>query len=359
MRDQNEVTNFLAYDQHYHASSRTEKVADIQGVFTGYLAGYGMQRAIPLVLEKIYETYGLKGKELPNYPTYEERLNSAKEVIAKVKELIDLFEISQYLVALEEYKLANISLEYILEYYQGSEIYNNLGISYLMTAMVFFDTETNLYSYPLELENSSLLKKIDLSRGPQPLNDYDLLIRQRTIRHGLIFIEKAIESSKNLYSAKINKACALNLIRRSGDALLYLESSQFSNKEKNTAGYQLILGNTYALLKNEFEVAIYFNKIKEGNDPLFVASARYNYKILKRKEVEKILKNEELIPAKIIDAANSFKVGRIHTWQAININKEEELYFRTKKEAGIKYFSFGDDFMNYFTIIISDKNWME
>ena len=356
VRSQNEATNFLAYDQHYHATSRTEKVADIQGVFTGYLAGYGMQKAIPLVLEKIYETYGLKGKKLPNYPTYEERLNSAKEVIEKTRELIDLFEVSQYLVALEKYKLASNCLQYILEYYQGSEIYNNLGISYLMTAMVFFDPETDLYSYPLALENSSLLKKIDLSRGPQPLNDYELKIRQRTIRQALIFIEKAIETNKNLYSAKKNKACALNLMRRSGDALQYLESTDFSEKEKNSANYQLVFGNTQALLKNEFAAASYFNKTKEGNDPLCAASAAYNYKILKRKEVEKISEREQRIPAKIIDAANAFKTGRIHTWKAININKKEELFFRTKKEAGIKYFSFGDGFMNYFTIIISNKN---
>ena len=40
-RNNNHVTNFLAYDHHYHASHRTEKVADIQGAFTSYLAGYG------------------------------------------------------------------------------------------------------------------------------------------------------------------------------------------------------------------------------------------------------------------------------------------------------------------------------
>ncbi|MEO1264042.1 MAG: hypothetical protein AAFZ15_34875, partial [Bacteroidota bacterium] len=161
VRMHGETTHFLAYDHHYDNMVRTEKVADIQGVFTGYLANYGMQKAIPVVLEKIYGAYGLMGKQLPNYPTFEERMASAREVIRLVDELIDLFETNAYLLALGEYKEASYILEYIIEYYQGHEIQNNLGVCYLYSAKEFIDNEIDQFAFPVRLDGSSNLQKID------------------------------------------------------------------------------------------------------------------------------------------------------------------------------------------------------
>ena len=128
-------------------------------------------------MDKIYDAYNLKNKELPNYPSFEERSASAKEVGIIVEDLIGLFEANKYLMVLGEYKLAASCLEYINKYYQGYEIRNNLGVTYLLSALEFFDVEKNLFAFPLALNSSTQLEKIDLSRGDEKLSPTDRRFR--------------------------------------------------------------------------------------------------------------------------------------------------------------------------------------
>ncbi|MBK9015481.1 MAG: hypothetical protein IPM82_16240 [Saprospiraceae bacterium] len=153
------TTNFLSYDQTYKVETQTEKTADINGVFTAFLAGYRLSGVVPKLLPKLYEAYGLTGRTLRGYPSLEERSQSAKEVLDITDKLIDLYEASSYMLAAGYYDLAATNYEYILQYYEGREVYNNLGVLYLYQAMEHYLPQTDRFVYPIEIDAATLLKK--------------------------------------------------------------------------------------------------------------------------------------------------------------------------------------------------------
>ena len=361
VRQSGETTSFLSYDKHIHSSIRTEKVADIQGVFTGYLAGYGMQTAIPVALERIYEEYELAGIKLPNYPPFEERTNSAKEVVETVDNLIDLFELIPYLIALEKNDLAINSLEYILEYYQGYEIQNNLGAAFLFSAMEFVNLETDKYSYPITIDSSSNLKSIDISRGPPPpLNHMEKLFRTKFLNRSIDYFNSAIKFNNKCTISKINKACALNLLSQPKKAIEFLNSSTFFENEKKSLKYKMVYAISEALLNRIDKAAILFNSIKAENNLLMFSIADYNYRTLKGSNNEVFAENTLDLPAWIIQQTNQLKLGRTREWKSLQISTSEEsneiVYFKKNKDRQKKSFSFGGDFKNYFSIVISKDN---
>ncbi len=356
VRNQSEVTNFLAYDKHYHASERTEKVADIQGVFTGYLAGYGMKKAIPLFLKNIYAAYDIDDDKLVNYPSFDERSASAKEVIAIVDDLEDLFEVNEYLMALEQYDIGIYCLEYILEYYQGREIHNNLGIAYLHSAMDFaFDYETDKYTYPLELDASSQLKKIDKSRGKTTLNPNLRKIRNTILKQGLKYFENAIELDPEYTIAKINKACTLNLLNKPSQAQEFLKSNYFSNQERQEPIYKLVNAISLGLLNQRSKALLQFNTLRNGDDKLAAVQAEYNYNILKGIKNEGFSKKIHSFPETVLNISGKLKIENIDTDKKLKITDETDLFFSSYENKNKKSFSFNDGFRDYFSIIISSN----
>ena len=361
VRNGGETTSFLSYDKHIHSSIRTEKVADIQGVFTGYLADYGMQTAIPIVLEMIYEEYELAGVKLPNYPPFKERTNSAKEVVEMVDNLIDLYELTPNLIALEKNDLAIISLEYILEYYQGYEIQNNLGAAYLFSAMDLINIETDKYSYPITIDSSSNLKVIDISRGPPPpLNHMEKLVRNNILTKSVEYFESAIKFNNKYTIAKINKACALNLLNEPNRAIDFLNSKAFLNHEKKSLKYKMIYAISEALLNRKDKAAILFNSIKAKGNPLMFSIADYNYRKLKGTSNDVFEKNTLDLPDWVIQQSNHLKLGRTREWKPLQLSSgektDENIYFKKNKDRQKKSYSFGGDFRNYFSIVISNGN---
>ena len=355
VRQQDETTHFLSYNYKYHSLVRTEKVADVQGVFAGYLAKYGMQKAIPVVLEKLYNEYGLAGKILRNYPTYEERLQSAKEVVALVEELIDLYEANQYLLALDQYKLASNTLEHILEYYQGFEIQNNIGVTYLYSAIEeIIDPETDQYAYPIRLDASSQLAKIDLSRGGK-LNYMERKLRNNILNAALNYFEKSIELNPNYFIAKINKACVLNQLLQQDKAKAYLNSKLFNDKEKSLPEYQLVLGITEALSNNSFRATNIFNEISKCGIPIPAAQGQFNLDILKGRKKERLEHKEIEIPSLLIKYIDGLKLGSTKDWHEIILNTEEELVCKTIMTKTQKSLSFCSGFNSLFSIVFSTQ----
>lgn len=350
VRTNGHATHFLSYDKHIHGSIRTEKVADIQGVFTAYLAGYGLQDAVPTLLDKIYTDYQLKGKKLSNYPSYDERLKSAKEVVELVEELIDLFEANQYLLALGKHKIAAISLEHILEYYEGYEIQNNLGVTYTHAAMEFFDHQTDLYAYPLELDGATQLSKIDRSRGPA-LNFMELTARQNILEQALSYFRKAVHLNRNYTIGKINIACTLNLLRKPEAALRYLQGTSFSKKEKNSDAYQLTIGITKALLNHKAAPAKQFKQLINSSRPTIAAMAAYNAAVGATSDQKKSRK-EATLPQILIDRTEKLTLGSTRSWPETQLGQEEQIYFKKNKANRKSAFCFGKGFNNLISLLI-------
>lgn len=93
-------------------------------------------------------------------------MKTSYELVDQVKLMIQLFENASYLVAAEEFQLARNSYLYLETYYPSYEIYNNIGISYLLEALDMQDDEGG-FIYPIVIDPTSRLSKLGNVRGTE------------------------------------------------------------------------------------------------------------------------------------------------------------------------------------------------
>jgi tetratricopeptide (TPR) repeat protein len=356
IRDGKTVTNFLSYDKHYHATTRIEKVADIQGAFSAFLAGYHVKEVLPKILDRIYDGYGLKGRILRGYPSFDERINTAKEVLEITDELIDVFETANYLIASENYSLAASSLEYVLQFYQGREIYNNLGVLNLLAAMEYYDHTIDRFSYPVELDGSTQLKKLEKARGITRLSLSERLIRNRMIEKASRYFDEALRLDRNYTSAKLNKVCALNMLGSSKEAMEFYRKNKLSNRKKNrSVAYekmQMAYGITAALLNNKMIADATFYSLTQSPYPLYAVQAQFNLDVLQGKEMNRsFVSNTYVFPSDFIRVAKTVELGRMSHLSPTLMDEESGLQFRREVKGNTRTLSFGTAARNMVSII--------
>jgi len=206
--------------------------ADYLGGFLAYQAGFTTFGIMPKFLDKVYEQYNLSDEKLSNYPKKEERKNIAKQSEEKLKNLLELFEMANFLVALEEYDDA---LEYyykVLEDFQSREIYNNLGVLSTLSAMKLFTPLQNEFTYPVELDVKSRLG----SRGDSKKEQ-----REEKLLAAIDFFEKARQLDAFYPIAYLNEGCA--------HALLGVSQTEFSKMEWEDA--QIAANRAVRLAKDD------------------------------------------------------------------------------------------------------------
>ncbi len=153
-KDKNEIIKLLFYS----LTSSTEVEADLDGGFLAYLAGYKTLGIGEELLQRTYDTFGIKPEpENKDYPTLEERKKIVRETEKELSSLISLFETGNLLMAVGQYESALICHEAILKRFQSREIYNNIGV---LNALVFLDKVDQKkvrFAFPLELDLESRL----------------------------------------------------------------------------------------------------------------------------------------------------------------------------------------------------------
>ncbi|MCF8246119.1 MAG: hypothetical protein K9J37_15660 [Saprospiraceae bacterium] len=353
------TTNFLAYDQDFEADTRNEKTADINGVFTAYLAGYRLSSVVPKLLPILYDTYGLTGRMLKGYPSLDERRRSVKEVLEITNELIDLYETSSYLLAAGYYDMAATNYEYILKYYQGREVFNNLGVLYLYQAMEYYLPQTDRFVYPIEIDAATQLKKIEKARGPQALSFQDKLTRMQLLNKATNYFMQAIALDRNFSTAKLNYVCALSLTQKQKDAMAYFQKKKLrKDAAKNAAindKYLLVQGILSAQVNdNKAAEASFRDAIKSKSQPV-AAAASYNLNVLLNKATTVAPENEFQFPAQFKMMVNAIKMPKISQVQPLALD-ENGNNVRHLKEGNTETFTFGNKQRNVLSIIRFQTN---
>jgi tetratricopeptide (TPR) repeat protein len=190
--------------------------ADYLGGFLAYQAGFATFGIAPKFLDKVYEKYDLKDEQMTNYPPKEERKTMATTSEQKLKDLLELFEVGNFLVALEEYDDALGYYLKVVEDFQSREVYNNVGVLLTLSAMKLFTPLENIYAYPIELDVQSRLRTG--SRG-----DNKKELREQKLMEALDYFEKARQYDAFYPVAHLNEGCA--------HALLGLSQKDFSELE--------------------------------------------------------------------------------------------------------------------------------
>lgn len=354
-------TNFLAYHHHYTADTRIEKVADVQGLFNAYMAGYQALQVMPDVIERIYREYDLLGKTLPGYPTLAERRATTEEVLAIAQDLCDVFESSNYLLVIGRHSLAAAGFEYILQYYQGVEIHNNLGIAYTLSAQEFWNPRTDNFVYPLEADWHTKLSR-SVSRGQEQADPTLQPLRNTFLEKAAAHFRAAADMNADYLPARVNLVCALNLLGRSVEALRYAELhllKRISGRKKapgqEAEMAEIALGITYALLPGGARRGEAESVFKRLSGSTYLVSALYaqqNLQCLYGAATDQVLTNLPLPPA-LRQQIGLMELGSTADFDRIPMDVHNEIYFAKKRNAttGSGTFVFANDRGNLVSLL--------
>ena len=333
-------TNFLAYNHHYTADTRIEKVADVQGLFNAYLAGFKALQVMPDLIERIYKDYDLLGKNLPGYPTLAERRATTDEVLAIAQDLRDVFESSNYLLVIGRHSLASVGYEYVLQYYQGAEIHNNLGIAYTLSAQEFRNSRTDNFIYPLEADWHTKLAR---SRGPDVVADPALQpLRTDFLEKAVAQFRAAADLNADYLAPRVNLVCAFNLLGRSTEALKYAEMHllKYISGRKKLNGpepemAEIALGITYALLPGgarRGEAETVFKRLSGSTHVVSALYAQQNLQCLYGSSTENVLTNMPL-PEILRKQIALMELPRTSDFDKIELDAKNEISFAKKRGA--------------------------
>ncbi len=257
--------------------------ADYLGGFLSYQAGFNPFGIMPRFLDTVYSAYNLTDADLSKYPKKEERKSISKESEEKLKKLLDLFEMGNFLVALEEYDDA---LEYyykVLEDFQSREIFNNLGVLSTLSAMKHFTPLENKFAFPVELDVESRMRVG--SRG-----DNAKEFREEKLLEAIDFFEKARQFDSFYPIAYLNEGCAHALLGISQRDFSELEWQDAENaglrairiakddpENKTTlVNAQVLLGILSALKNDSTSAQLHFHEALKMDSTHFLAKANRN-----------------------------------------------------------------------------------
>lgn len=135
-----------------------ERQADEKAMFYAHIGGYKTTHIADKVLEKIYSHPPFKLKpNLPGYPILKERLEIVRSTSLKMKLLLERFELANLCFVSRNYDVASNIFEAIINSgFKSSEMFNNLGLCYLMK-VIQSDSTYQRYEWPIFLSSKTKL----------------------------------------------------------------------------------------------------------------------------------------------------------------------------------------------------------
>lgn len=138
---------------------KLETEADYAGGIYGYVAGYNVIDTAPAVLKLVYSSYGLPDK-MPGYPSKDDRIQIAHTSGKKLEKLIPVFKAANNLMLIGQNEDAARLFAFIARAFPSREIYNNMGVAYLLEALKLSKTA---FIYPVEMDSNTRLNVKRLS----------------------------------------------------------------------------------------------------------------------------------------------------------------------------------------------------
>lgn len=219
---------------------KLETQADYIGGFMAYSVGFEVHGIMPELLKKIYAETGYDlPKEIDGYPSLEERIAMSGNAMDQLKELQVVFEMSTYLNLLEYHEDASLYYNYILKDFQSRDIYNNAGVTALLSALPYFTKKEMPYGLPIELDPTSRLAKNTTRTNDQSR----VQEREKRIQQALEYFEWALLLDRQYPPAYLNTAAAYVLLEDWDEANYWIKKTSKQNlNEKMTADLLVLKG---------------------------------------------------------------------------------------------------------------------
>jgi hypothetical protein len=174
-----------------------ERQADEKAMFYAHIGGYKTTHIADKVLEKIYAHPPFKLKpNLPGYPVLNERLEIARSSALKMKLLLERFELANLCFLSRNYDVATNIFESIINSgFKSSEMYNNLGLCYMMK-VIKSDSTYQRYEWPIFLSSKTKLS----SSSQRDVFGIDIKETLREAKKQICFYCKQKETRNASYS---------------------------------------------------------------------------------------------------------------------------------------------------------------
>jgi len=238
------VTHFLLKHEVLKKYALQDEEADSYSAFIAYLANYSTLDIIPELLEGLYSAYGLD-KNLDGYPSLEERKKVVQTVQRKVRKCIQMYESASYYIAIGWNLQAISCYLHLIKFIKTKEIYHNLGVVSLATAIEHPDSEEYSFLYPIDIDLTNIFQRPYAVNGGQ----------KKLLVDAEHYLKKALNFDKNYCSAYLNLSCVYDLQGDVTNALTTLNTaSNLSPTSLQRAKIAIIKGIVYAH-RNQFKTA--------------------------------------------------------------------------------------------------------
>lgn len=228
----------LSSSENKGGSEQLEFEADFLGGMLAHMAGYQILGIMPDLLGQIYNSYQLTNHENNTHPSIEDRRSIAVKSDVLLTKHSRIFDMSLYLTTIGEYDLASDYLHYIITqtHFQSREIYNNLGVLYLLRVIDSYGPNELRYQFPVELELSSRLNQ--KGSGEQE--------RKEHLENARYYLKNAVILDEQFVPAQINLSIAYLLEGTTLDARYYankaLNRAELIKDSKGISDAQIVLG---------------------------------------------------------------------------------------------------------------------
>lgn len=317
-------TSYLGFHKSANSAIKIEQEADIHGLFNAYLAGYKAIDLLPDLMSRLYTAYDLVGVQQDGYPSLEERKASAYTVQKEVTTLIQLYDGATYLSAIGKQDLAAACYEYIAQFYQGKEVYNNIGVNFALDAINFSPKDVDLLLYPLELDWTARIKKPKTTRGTEILSRQELAYRNQQLQQALIHLEKVHAFDPNHFSTQLNLMCVWNLMGDYQRTINYQQNPAIINANPRAQKLAQLaiaiahakIGSANSLLK----ARQIWESLKKDSDPIIAYQSDYNLKMISYEKCEPIKNFQCVDLAKADDFIDAVRLHRMQYTQGFPLN---------------------------------------
>ena len=274
-------------DSSYDIDQRklSESQADLYAGFYGQIAGYNTLSHAEVALSAIYEGYALS-KELKGYPSFDERLiiiDSKKEL---ANNLSIIFELGNVLLMSKEYSLAKTCYEFILKSkFNSREIYNNLGLSYLLYGISISDEIVAKLVYPVFIDQQtradiSTTRSVSSNHNPNEM----LINSRKQFEKALLLDRDYIPAQQNLF------VCQLLMETTEKDRSKIIESIEISDLPDQTKfDFEVVnalLNNTRLKKVKKIAKKGSYVSLLNTNEQVYKSVAISDEEVLKRLEID-------------------------------------------------------------------------
>ena len=328
---------------------KRETNADLIGGFKSHIAGYNSLPIAPKLMDILYRYYNKDTIET-SYPSLVERKNMCIKQIEKLEKYKAIFDGASYAMFSGYYKGAINAYLYILEANNGfksREIYNNLGLAYMLEAFSIINKEKNInLGYPFEYDAKTRLS-LGETRGGSNISNNEIITK--LLEKSRNEFNLAIMLDKDYKPAYLNLSCNYSLLAEIEEdendkkeehlktALKKLE--KYGETESNES--LILSGILDVQLNNENKAKKKFIQASKNGSEL----AEINLSILDSGKIEK---------APIIEPKKETIKSDINLYLDIEINQPD--FKRRLADSHTLFYKEFESYMAYFFIDKETKN---